>query len=120
MIEANEATDEHASYAERGQSALSNTRSVSSTDGVSGGGSADARGSKFKHLSIKIYFNSLARRPVTINENEMLRTTLSCLYHIVESIRRQEVLAKCTHVSDYSASHLEQLQQQFVKELRKF
>lgn len=58
------------------------------------------------------------RRIMTINENVMLRTLLSSLYHIIESIRRPDVLAKCTHVSDFSASRLEQLQQQFFRELR--
>jgi hypothetical protein len=42
LIEANEATDDHSAYAERGQSSLSNTRSLSSTDG----GSAESKSGK--------------------------------------------------------------------------
>ncbi|KAI6220493.1 Striatin-interacting protein 2 [Aphelenchoides besseyi] len=104
LLEANDATEERQAYLDqmygndRNPSALSthsNTRSLSSTDGA-----------------------ERPKKTATMAENEMIRAVLSCLYHMVESIRRSEVLAKCTHVSDYSASRLEQLQQQFIRELR--
>jgi hypothetical protein len=102
LLEANDATDENSPFVERGSSAMSNTRSASSTDT----GSA-------------AYWESKKKMP-TLTENEMLRLILNAQYHMIESIRRADVLSKCTHVSDYSASRLEQLQQQFVRELRKF
>ena len=58
------------------------------------------------------------RSITTIADNAMLRILLSCLYHMVEAMRRREVLAKCAHVSDFTTSRLEQLQANFVRELR--
>ncbi|KAI6243068.1 Striatin-interacting protein 2 [Aphelenchoides fujianensis] len=107
LMEANEATEDRAQLLEQmygasmdrnhsSMSTHSNARSFSSIDGI----------------------EAKVKKTTTMCENEMMRTSLSCLYHLVESIRRPDVLRQCTHVSDYSASRLEQLQQNFIKELR--
>lgn len=63
--------------------------------------------------------DSRSKKLFTLTDNEILRVILSCFYHIVESIRRNDVLEKCTQASDYSASRLEGLQKLFLKELGK-
>ncbi|KAI6174645.1 hypothetical protein M3Y97_01013600 [Aphelenchoides bicaudatus] len=97
FIEANELTDENGPYVERSYSSLSNYRS--SMDGIA----RDANGRKMLPI---------------ITENEMIRVTLAAIYHILEAVRRQDVLAQCAHVSDFSSSHLEHLQRLFIKELK--
>lgn len=82
---------------ERGHSSLSqhsNARSVSSMDG-----------------------ESRPKKLFTLSDNENLRVVVSCLYHMVESLRRQDVLLKCAQLSGHSVSKLETLQKQFLQEL---
>ncbi|CAD5222791.1 unnamed protein product [Bursaphelenchus okinawaensis] len=82
---------------DRGHSSLSqysSHRSMSSIDGES--------------RSKKVY---------TLADNEILRVLLASMYHMVESIRRKEVLQKVIHVSDYSMARLENLQHNFLVEL---
>lgn len=50
LIEANEATDDHSAYAERGHSSMSNNRSLSSTDGAAGGNSGESRAGKIEYI----------------------------------------------------------------------
>ncbi|CAD5232207.1 unnamed protein product [Bursaphelenchus xylophilus] len=97
MTEFNEVNLVDQTASERGHSSLSqysSHRSMSSMDGES--------------RTKKVY---------TLSDNEILRFLISSMYHMVESIRRKDVLQKVIHVSDYSVARLENLQHNFLIEL---
>ncbi|KAL3093147.1 hypothetical protein niasHT_022597 [Heterodera trifolii] len=109
------------------QSSVSNSRSAShmdlatSNDGI-GGGCVGTSGSASGTLERR-----RSRRSATLADNERIRVTINCIYHMVEAIRREDVLKMVEDFSHslsempFSSKHFplsfHSLHQQFLTEL---
>ncbi|KAK0395688.1 hypothetical protein QR680_001387 [Steinernema hermaphroditum] len=60
---------------------------------------------------------SECKKSVTIADNEALRVVLNCLYHMVESIRRFELVDEDYSLSDVEKENYSHLRKQFLQEL---
>jgi hypothetical protein len=57
------------------------------------------------------------RRSATLADNESLRIICSIIYHVVESIRREDLIELIASKSDYTVKKLQMLRENFVAEL---
>uniref|UniRef100_A0A914EH44 Uncharacterized protein n=1 Tax=Acrobeloides nanus TaxID=290746 RepID=A0A914EH44_9BILA len=57
------------------------------------------------------------RRSATLADNEALRIICSIIYHVVESIRREDLIELIASKSDYTVKKLQMLRENFVAEL---
>lgn len=85
------------------QSSVSNSRSASNVD-------------------LAESFERRTRKSATLADNESLRIVINCLYHILEAIRREELLEKIVlkHSKIYTAEKLKKIRQSFIAELGTF
>ncbi|KAH7698718.1 Protein FARL-11, partial [Aphelenchoides avenae] len=80
------------------QSSISNPRSASNVD-------------------ISDSFDRRCPKPTSLNDNESLRIVINSLYHMLESIRRDELVEKVASKSDYSMERVQALRMGFLTEL---
>uniref|UniRef100_A0A914I6C7 Uncharacterized protein n=1 Tax=Globodera rostochiensis TaxID=31243 RepID=A0A914I6C7_GLORO len=131
-LEDNLPFERHADHSR--QSSVSNSRSAShmdlanSSDGPGGGGTSGSASGTLEHRR--------SRRSATLADNERIRVSINCIYHIVEAIRREDLLEKIEEYSrssgmfclpeiqhhpnvssKYSMDRLRSLRQQFLTEL---
>ena len=102
------------------QSSVSNSRSASHMD-LAAGGAADGAGSACGTLDRR-----RAKRSATLADNERIRVVLNCLYHMVEAMRREEMLGRVStlwnrlhpsRISNVKVDRLQTLRGQFLSEL---
>lgn len=85
------------------QSSVSNSRSASNVD-------------------LAESFERRSRKSATLADNESLRVVINSLYHLLEAIRREELMEKIVkkHSKIYTIGKLKSLRESFLIELGRF